>query len=125
VLVSFGLATAMLLPLAVVAPRLVPLLFGPAYRGAVPLLWILTPGGIFLSCGQVTANVLRGLNRQLVVARAEAIALVFTLVLLAALLPAIGVAGAAIASTVPYGVSLGLMLRHLWRMPSVTSEGRN
>ena len=125
VLVSFGLATAMLLPLAVVAPRLVPLLFGPAYRGAVPLLWILTPGGIFLSCGQVTANVLRGLNRQLVVARAEGIALVFTLVLLAALLPAIGVAGAAIASTVPYGVSLGLMLRHLWRMPSVTSEGRN
>jgi O-antigen/teichoic acid export membrane protein len=88
-------------------------------------LWILTPGGIFLACGQVTANVLRGLNRQLVVARAEGIALIFTLVLLAALLPAIGVAGAAIASTVPYGVSLGLMLRHLRRMPSVTSEGRN
>jgi O-antigen/teichoic acid export membrane protein len=121
-LVSLGLAAAILLPLAFVAPRLVPLVFGPAYRGAVPLVWILTPGGIFLSCGQVAANLLRGLNRQLVVARAEGIALVFTLTLLAALLPVIGVTGAAIASTVPYGVSLALMLRHLWRMPKKTTQ---
>jgi O-antigen/teichoic acid export membrane protein len=123
VLVSLGLATAILLPLALVAPFLVPLVFGPAYRGAVPLLWILTPGGIFLSCGQVVANLLRGLKRQSVVARAEGVALVFTLVLLAALLPVIGVTGAAIASTVPYGISLALMVRQLRRMPAVTEEG--
>ena len=123
VFASLAIATALLLPLALVAPRLVPLVFGPAYRSAVPLLWILTPGGIFLSCGQVTANLLRGMKRQMVVARAEGIALIFTLVLLAALLPVLGVTGAAIASTVPYGVSLALMLRQLWRIPAVTDEG--
>jgi antigen flippase len=118
VLVSLGAATAILLPLAFAAPYLIPLIFGPAYSKAVPLLWILTPGGIFLSCGQVAANLLRGVKRQLVVARAEGMALVFTLTLLAALLPVIGVTGAAIASTVPYGVSLVLMLRALRRMPN-------
>jgi O-antigen/teichoic acid export membrane protein len=123
VFVSLAIATAILLPLAAVAPTLIPLVFGPAYRSAVPLLWILTPGGIFLSCGQVTANLLRGTKRQLVAARAEGVALIFTLVLLAALLPVIGVTGAAIASTVPYGISLTLMLRQLWRIPDVTDEG--
>ena len=44
VLASAGLAAAMLVPLAAVAYWLVPLVFGAAYRGAVPLLWILTPG---------------------------------------------------------------------------------
>ena len=121
VLVSAGLAAAILLPLDLVAPWLVPRVFGPAYEGAVPLLWILTPGGIFLSCGQVAANLLRGVKRQMVVARAEGIALVFTLALLAALLPVIGVTGAAIASTVPYGVSLAIMLRAL-RMPEATGK---
>jgi hypothetical protein len=47
------------------------------------------------------------------VAGAEGLALVFTLTLLAALLPVIGVTGAAIASTVPHGVSLAIMLRAL------------
>lgn len=113
VLVSLGLASAILVPVALAASRLVPLVFGPAYQQAVPLVWILAPGGIFLACGQMVANLLRGLNRQLVVARAEGIAVVFTLVLLAALIPVIGVAGAAVASTVPYGISLTLMLRQL------------
>jgi O-antigen/teichoic acid export membrane protein len=115
VLVSLGLASAILVPVALAAPRLVPLVFGPAYQQAVPLVWILAPGGIFLACGQMVANLLRGLNRQMVVARAEGIAVIFTLALLAALLPVIGVAGAAVASTVPYGISLTLMLRQLRR----------
>jgi O-antigen/teichoic acid export membrane protein len=121
VLVSLGLASAILIPIALAAPRLVPLVFGPAYQQAVPLVWILAPGGIFLSCGQMVANLLRGLNRQMVVARAEGIAVIFTLLLLAALLPVLGVTGAAIASTVPYGISLTLMLRQLRRTPSAAA----
>jgi O-antigen/teichoic acid export membrane protein len=120
VLVSAGLAAVILLPLAVGAPWLVPWIFGTAYRGAVPLVWLLTPGGIFLSCGQVAANLLRGRKRQLAVARAEGVAVVFTLALLAALVPLIGVTGAAIASTVPYSISLALMLRYLWKLPYET-----
>ena len=117
VLGSAGLATAMLAPLAAVAYWLVPLVFGADYRGAVPLLWILSPGAVFLACGQVTVDLLRGRNRPLFVAWAQGLAAVFTIVLLFALLPFVGVASAAIASTVAYGVALGAMLRYLWRLP--------
>ena len=117
VLGSAGLATAMLTPLAAVAYWLVPLVFGAGYRGAVPLLWILSPGAVFLACGQVTCDLLRGRNRPIFIAWAQGLAAVFTIVLLFALLPVVGVASAAIASTVAYGVALGTMLHYLWRLP--------
>jgi O-antigen/teichoic acid export membrane protein len=117
VLGSAGLATGMLVPLAMIAYWLVPLVFGEAYRGAVPLLWILTPGAVFLACGQVVGDLLRGRNHPSVVAWAQGLAAVFTVVLLIALLPVVGVAGAAIASTVSYGIALAAMLRSLWRLP--------
>lgn len=117
VLGSAGLATAMLAPLAAVAYWLVPLVFGAGYRGAVPLLWILSPGAVFLACGQVSCDLLRGRNRPIFIAWAQGLAAVFTVVLLFALLPVVGVTGAAIASTVAYGVALGAMLRYLWRLP--------
>jgi stage V sporulation protein B len=117
VLVSASLAAVILLPLALAAPWLVPFVFGATYRAAVPLVWILTPGGIFLCCGQVVTNLLRGRGRQLVVARAEGAAFIVTLAMLGALIPLLGVTGAAIASTVPYGISLAVMLRSLWRIP--------
>jgi O-antigen/teichoic acid export membrane protein len=117
VLGSAGLAAGMLVPLAVVAYRLVPLVFGAGYRGAVPLLWILTPGAVFLACGQVVGDLLRGTGHPGVVAWAQGMAAVFTVVLLIALLPVVGVSGAAIASTVAYCVALAVMLRSLLRLP--------
>jgi O-antigen/teichoic acid export membrane protein len=106
-----------LLPIAASSYWLIPAVFGPAYRAAVPLVLILTPGGIFLACSQVTGDLLRGLGRPGLVAVAQGFAAVFTVVLLIALLPSAGVAGAAIASTVAYGIALAVMLRCLWRMP--------
>jgi O-antigen/teichoic acid export membrane protein len=50
-------------------------------------------------------------------ALAEGIAAIFTVALLFALLPLVGVYGAAIASTVSYGVALAVMLRRLLRRP--------
>jgi O-antigen/teichoic acid export membrane protein len=117
VLGSAGLAAAMLVPLALVAHWLVPMVFGASYEGAVPLLWILTPAGVFLACGQVVGDLLRGRNRPAAVAWAQGLAAVFTVVLLLALLPVVGVYGAAIASTVAYGVALAAMLRILRRLP--------
>ncbi len=114
---SAGVAAAILLPIALSAYWVIPAVFGPAYRGAVPLLWILTPGGIFLACGQVVGDLLRGLNRPGLVATAQGIAAVCTLILLLALLPSTGVAAAAIASTVAYGTALAVMIRWLWRPP--------
>ena len=122
VLSSAGLTAAILLPLALVAYWVVPLVFGAAYRGAVPLLWILTPGTIFLACGGVVSDLLRGRNRPIVVAWSQGLAAVFTVVLLLALLPVVGVYGAAIASTISYGVALAVMLRCLWRLPNDPGE---
>ena len=117
VLSSATLAAGILVPLALVAYWLVPLVFGASYRGAVPLLWILTPGSVFLACSQVVGDLLRGRNQPIIVAWAQGLAMVFTFALLFALLPFLGVYAAAIASTVAYGVALAVMLRCLWRPP--------
>lgn len=122
ILTSASVASAILLPSGVLAYWLVPFVFGPGYRGAVPLLWILIPGGVFLACGQVAGDLLRGLGRPGLVAAAQGLAAVFTVVLLFALLPVAGVAAAAIASTMAYGVALAVMVRSLWHAPSSPPE---
>jgi O-antigen/teichoic acid export membrane protein len=114
---SLSVASALLIPLAVVAHWLVPLVFGAAYQGAVPMLWILAPGTVFLACGQVVGDLLRGRGQPNVVAWTQGLAAIFTVVLLVVLLPVVGVYGAAIASTVSYGIALAAMLRRLWRLP--------
>jgi O-antigen/teichoic acid export membrane protein len=115
--VSAGAASALLVPLALVAQWLVPAIFGPEFESSVPLIWILTPGGVFLACGQVAGDLLRGRNRPLIVAWAQGIAAVLTVVLLVVLLPFLGVTGAAIASTVAYGCALAVMLWCILRLP--------
>jgi O-antigen/teichoic acid export membrane protein len=110
---SAAIASAVLLPIGALAYWLIPLVFGPSYRAAVPLVWILVPGGIFLACSQVAGFLLSGLGRPGLVAAAEGIAAVCTVTMLIALVPAIGVAGAAIASTVAYGVALAVKVRFL------------
>jgi O-antigen/teichoic acid export membrane protein len=116
---SAAVAGAILLPTAAVAHWLIPAVFGAAYSGAVPLLWLLTPAGIFLACGQVVGDLLRGLDRPQLVAAAQGLAAVLTVSVLVTLLPTMGVAAAAIASTVSYGAALALMLRWLLQPPHV------
>jgi O-antigen/teichoic acid export membrane protein len=95
----------------------IPLILGPGYRGAVPLLWVLMPGAVCSACGQVAGDVLRGGNRLAAVARAQGPAAVILVALLLVLLPVAGVMGAAIASTVSYAIALAMMLRSLRRRP--------
>jgi O-antigen/teichoic acid export membrane protein len=117
VLVSGVVAAAVLVPVAAAATWLVPLVFGGGYHSAVPLLWLLTPGGVFIACGQVAGDLLRGRRNLSVVASSQWLAAIATVALLCALLPTLGVAGAAIASTVAYGIALATMVRALWRLP--------
>jgi O-antigen/teichoic acid export membrane protein len=117
VVTSALVASAIMLPIAVSSYWVIPLVFGPAYRGAVPLLWLLTPGAVFLACGQVVGDLLRGRNRPGLVAAAQGLAAVFTVILLIALLPVVGVAAAAIATSVAYGVALAVLISYLWRLP--------
>lgn len=113
---SIGIAAGIVIPVAIASYWLVPLVFGADYRGAVPLLWILAPGAVFLSCSQVVGDLLCGRKHPNVVAWAQGLAAVFTVVLLLVLLPVIGVPGAAVASTVSYGVAFAVMVRSLGRL---------
>jgi O-antigen/teichoic acid export membrane protein len=115
-------AVAALVPLDLAAPWLIPHVFGPAYTDMAPLLWALTPAGVFLACNQVIGDMLRGRRHPLAVARAEGLAAIFTVILLVILLPAVGVYGAAIASAVAYGVALVMMLLSLRSLPSNNFE---
>lgn len=117
-LASALIAVAILLPLALLSSWLVPLLFGDGFRGAAALIWILAPGGVFLACGQVAGDLLRGRNRPGTVAVAQITGLIFTIVLLVILLPIWGVAGAALASSIAYGVVLVTMLFSIFRAPA-------
>ncbi len=122
-LVSAGLATAVLLLIAASAEWLIPLVFGTEYLQAVPLVWILTPGGVFLACGQVASDLLSGLGRPGLVGTAQGLAAVFTVVMLLVLLPSMGVTAAALASTVAYAVALAVMLWCLWHLtPGETAQ---
>ena len=53
-------AAAALVPLNLVAPWVIPRVFGPGYAAVVPLLWALTPAGVFLACNAVTGGHLSG-----------------------------------------------------------------
>jgi O-antigen/teichoic acid export membrane protein len=118
-------AVIILMPLSAVAYWMVPLVFGRGYQGAVPLLWILAPGTVFLASGQVVGDLLRGRNSPITVAWAQGLAAVFTVVLLLILLPVVGVYGAAIASTVAYGVALAALLYRLNRLPGPSGDGNS
>jgi O-antigen/teichoic acid export membrane protein len=96
--------------LAIVAPVLVPALFGPHYRAAVPLVWILCPGGVLLTCNQVVGDLLRGRNQTLWVAFGQGAGAVVTGGLLAALIPPFGVTGAAITTSAAYAVTFVVLV---------------
>ena len=87
---SVALALSVVVPLASVAYWVIPLVFGKAYLGAVPLLWILSPGAVFLAAGQVASDLLRGRRRPMVIGRAHGIAAIFTVVLLPPYCPSLG-----------------------------------
>jgi O-antigen/teichoic acid export membrane protein len=112
---SAAVGIVVTVPLVVLAPTLIPALFGPGYGEAVRLLWLLAPGGVLLACAQVGGDLLRGHGRPLAVARAQWIAAIVMVTLLASLVPPLGAMGAAIASSAAAATVLILMLHSLAR----------
>jgi len=92
-------------------PIVVPRLLGEGYGGIEVLIYILAPGAVLLGLNQVLGDVLRGYDQALLVARAEGIAAVLTLVLMSTLIPTLGVTGAAISSTCSYALAAALLMR--------------
>lgn len=83
---------------------IVPLLFGPAFTTAVPIVWILVPATAVLGMNQILSVAFRAIGRPGIASQAELVGLVVTVLGLWALLPRYGIYGAAFASLLAYSV---------------------
>lgn len=98
------------LGIAVLAPVGVPWLYGDAFGASILPLLLMLPGTIAYSGAWVLEAALVMAGRPGVNSRAELTALLFTGICLAALLPVIGIAGAAVATSVAYTVRLSVQI---------------
>ena len=98
------------LGLGVVSPWLLPALFGGDFDAAVaPLLWLL-PGTVALAGSKVLTSYVFSQGQVFTNSMITLASLAVTLVADFALIPAFGVTGAAIASSIAYGVHFALSL---------------
>lgn len=105
--------------LAFVAPFAIPRVFGEEFRGSVEPCLLLLPGALAMSVNFSAWQTSDALGRPGISSVAQALSLLVTVVLLVLLLPAAGIAGAAIATSVAYIVRLMLSL-YLLRRVGVT-----
>jgi O-antigen/teichoic acid export membrane protein len=96
--------------LAILAPLVIPLLFGARFAESVPLAQILTLGTPFLAGNAVLTSAFVGDGRPGETAVAETLAAAFTVPALILLLPTYGATAAAMTSVVAYGVSFTFLL---------------
>jgi len=80
------------------APALVPLVYGPAFGAAVPVLFTLAPGLCALGASRAIAAVLPRIGRPLAVSAAPVAALALCAGLAPALIPGLGAVGCAVAA---------------------------
>lgn len=111
VLLAVAASTLITIPLLALTPQLLELFFGAAFVQVATVCRVLLLAGIFLAFTQLLVALLRGLGRPLDAGAAGSVGVVLTVVLLAVLLPTLGLMGAAIASLVAYAVTAWWMLR--------------
>ncbi|HNK69653.1 MAG TPA: polysaccharide biosynthesis C-terminal domain-containing protein, partial [Flavobacteriales bacterium] len=117
---NFTAVTVLCIFTAIIAPWLLPLMYGPDFSGSVTALRLLLPGIAFCGAYKLLAVVLiqRGLLRFNLYG--SVIAALTTVVLDLVLIPAMGITGASIASSIAYLAILGvtcLVLRYRLNMP--------
>jgi len=110
VLTSFIVALVVVTALTATAFVTVPLLFGSEYQPSVLLVWLLAPAGVLLASTSVLSDLLRGRGQPGIVARAQGVGLIFTVILLAALIPMWGAKGAAVASGLACAVTWAFLM---------------
>lgn len=99
--------------LAAAAVLLIPLLLGEAYRASLPLLGWLLPGALlFGGASALSAYFTNHAGRPQVPAQVAALSLALNATLAALLVPVMGMAGAALAASLSYTASVGLLA---WR----------
>ncbi len=102
---SFGVTVVGGIAAFVIAPPLIVLLFGKDFAGSVAPFLILLPGIMIFSITNVLAAYMTGIGKPGFNTAIALISLVFTVVLDLVLIPRIGIAGAAFASSVSYTVT--------------------
>jgi len=115
---STSLLAAILLALA--APLMVRILFGTAFQSSVAAVWLLLPGVVTLSVSRVLSSYLLGRNKQVVDLVASLAGLAATIALDLTLIPRYGFAGAAVASSIAYTITLLVNLTWVVRHSELT-----
>jgi O-antigen/teichoic acid export membrane protein len=108
--------------LALVAPVLVRVLYGADFGGAVAPLRLLLPGMIFWSGTSILAGGLNAVNRPASSSRAQLMGVAVTVIGLLVLLPSLGIAGAALTSSVAYTTVFVLHVRSLRAQPGFSAS---
>jgi O-antigen/teichoic acid export membrane protein len=101
------------LVLAVTCPFLVPLVFGAKFAPSIPVIWWLLPGIVALSTSKVISADLAARGKPEYSMTFAFVALAVTVVLDFLLIPRMGIAGAALASSVAYTLNSALLLATL------------
>ena len=111
------LAAGLLLSAAMflVAPLFVRCVYGAGFVGAISPLRILLPGAVLMAATSILSSGLQAINRPQDATLAQVCGAALTVTGLMLLLRPLGIAGAAITSTVAYGVSFLISLRLLGR----------
>jgi O-antigen/teichoic acid export membrane protein len=89
---------------------LIPLLWGKAFSGAVLPLWLLVPGITASAAGIVPSAFLAGVGKPQAGAIASALNLVTNVAVNLVLIPAFGVPGAAVASSISYAIGTVVLI---------------
>ena len=113
------LALLLGIAMAVSSPILIPMLFGARFSPAVAVIWWILPGTIALSLGKVMSADLAARGKPEYSSIFAFISLLATITLDFALIPRMGIQGAALASSVAYFVDAALLaiaLKHLLKV---------
>jgi O-antigen/teichoic acid export membrane protein len=108
IMAPLGFAVAAVIGLAGV--YLIPKLYGTAFSGAVTPLLCLLPGVVFMSLVHTISPYMVQSNQMHAISTGQTSGLVANVLLNITLIPPLGAMGAAISSTVSYGITLAIML---------------
>ena len=95
---TFGAGVA----LALAAPLLIPAILGPEYAQAIPLVWLLAIGAMPMASYHLDVATLNGLGQLGASSRAATVGAAILVLVSLALIPSLGVWGAALASIAAY-----------------------
>jgi len=111
---------AIIIILLLISKPLVQILLSPAFLPIVPLMWILAPGIFVRSISKITIPYFNGTNHPGISSIAVVLGVATNLVLLAVLLPLMGLPGAAWAMTLGYFVSSFVLIKKFHSISSLT-----